>query len=187
LRSDGGKLSFAPGLVARLTAPDVFYPEGVKMRKTISSLVALMLVAAISVPVAAADKPVIEPVPAEDFTIPASICGFEVMAEILTNKEKAIMFSDGRTMVTGALKVGLTNLDDPTRSIVLNIPGPGAFDVSGALTATGPWLFFFAPGDLGEGSAPLLAYTTGRVLVDDTGFHLLAGKQTNLCPVLASM
>jgi hypothetical protein len=24
-------------------------------------------------------------------------------------------------------------------------------------------------------------------LVDDTGFHLLAGKQTNLCPVLASM
>lgn len=156
------------------------------MRNAISSLVAAMLVAAIAVPVAAADKPVIEPLPAEDFTVPASVCGFEVMVEILTNKGKAITFGDGRTMITGALSARLTNLDDPTRSIVLNIPGPGTFEESGVLTATGPWLWFFLPGDLGEGSAPLLAYTTGRVLVDDTGFHLLGGSQINLCTVLGS-
>jgi hypothetical protein len=50
-------------------------------------------------------------------------------------------------MITGMLKVRLTNLEDPTRSIVLNIPGPGSFDESG-LTATGPCLFCFLPAPL---------------------------------------
>jgi hypothetical protein len=156
------------------------------MRKTMISLAALMLVAAIAVPVAAADKPVKEPSPSDDFTIPASICGFEVTVEILTDKGKAITFGDGRTMISGALSVRLTNSDDPTSSIVLNIPGPGTFEASGVLTATGPWLFFFLPGDLGPGSPPILAYTKGRVLIDETGFHLLGGTRTDLCPVLAS-
>jgi hypothetical protein len=80
--------------------------------------------------------------------------------------------------------VRLTNLDDPTRSVVLNIPGPGTFDESG-LTATGPWLFFFLPGELGEGSPAILAYTAGRVRIDDGGFHQLAGTRTDLCPLLA--
>lgn len=155
------------------------------MRNTIISLAALMLVAVIAVPVAVADKPIIEPVPAEDFTVPASICGFEVLVEILTNKEKAITFGDGHSMITGALKVRLTNVDDPTRSIVLNIPGPGTFDESGVI-ARGPWLFFFAPGDLGEGSPPILVFTTGQVRIDEAGFRLLAGRQTDLCPLLAS-
>jgi hypothetical protein len=161
--------------------------EGLKMRKTISSLVAFMLVAAIAVPVATADKPVKEPSPSDDFTIPASICGFEVMVEILTDKGKAITFGDGRTMLSGALKVRLTNSDDPTSSIVLNISGPGKFESSGVLTATGPWLFFFLPGELGAGSPPILAFTKGQVLIDDTGFHLLGGTRIDLCPVLASM
>jgi hypothetical protein len=161
--------------------------EGMTMRKTIGSLLALMLAAAIAVPVATAEKPVKEPAPSADFTIPASICGFEVMVEILTDKAKAITFGDGRTMISGALKVRLTNSDDPTSSIVLNIPGPGTFEASGVLTATGPWLFFFLPGELGAGSPPILAYTKGRVLIDDTGFHLLGGTRTDLCPVLASM
>ena len=155
------------------------------MRKALSTVAALVMVAAITVPVAAASRPVIEPLPAEDFTIPADICGFEVAADILANNTKAIMFGDGRTMITGALKVRLTNLDDPTRSIVLNIPGPGTFDESG-LTATGPWLFFFLPDELAEGSPAILAYTTGRVRIDDTGFHQLGGTQTDLCPLLAA-
>jgi hypothetical protein len=154
------------------------------MRKALGSLAALVTVAAITVPVAAASGPVIEPLPAEDFTIPADICGFEVAVDILANNTKAIMFGDGRTMITGALKVRLTNLDDPTRSIALNIPGPGRFDESG-LTATGPWLFLFLPGELGEWSPAILAYTTGRVRIDDAGFHQLAGTRTDLCPLLA--
>jgi hypothetical protein len=155
------------------------------MRQALSSLVALVVVAAITVPLAVASGPVIEPLPAEDFTIPADICGFEVAVDILANKTKAIMFGDGRTMITGALKVRLTNLDDPTKSIVLNIPGPGKFDESG-LTATGPWLFFFLPDELGEGSPAILAYTTGQVRIDDAGFHQLGGTRTDLCPLLAS-
>ena len=156
-----------------------------RLSTALSSLAGLVVVAAIVVPVAAASGPDIEPVPAEDFTLPADICGFEVAVDILANKEKAIVFGDGRTMITGTLKVRLTNLDDPTRSIVLNIPGPGRFDESG-LTATGPWLFFFLPGDLGEGSPAILAYTTGRVRIDDAGFHQVGGTRTDLCPLLAS-
>ena len=156
-----------------------------RLRTALSSLAGLVVAAAIVVPVAAASRPDIEPVPAEDFTLPADICGFEVGVDILANKEKAITFSDGSTMVTGALKMRLTNLGDPTRSIVLNIPGPGRFSESG-LKATGPWLFFFFPGELGEGSPAILAYTTGRVRIDDAGFHQLGGTRTDLCPLLAS-
>jgi hypothetical protein len=163
----------------------IFYRKEVEMKKALSSLAALVILAAITVPGAAGSKPVIEPLPAEDFTIPANICGFEVGVHILGNKSKAIMFGDGRTMITGKLRVSLTNLDDPTRTIRLNIPGPGTISESG-LTATGPWLFFFVPGELGEGSPAILAYTTGRVRIDDSGFHLLAGSRTDVCPLLAS-
>jgi hypothetical protein len=150
-----------------------------------SLFAALVIVAAIMVPAAAAAKPIIEPLSADDFTIPGDICGFEVAHDFLVNKEKAIIFGDGRTMITGALKVRLTNLDDPTRSITLNIPGPGTFAENG-LTATGPWLFFFLPDELGEGSPGILAYTTGRVRIDDAGFHQIGGTRTDLCPLLAS-
>jgi hypothetical protein len=148
------------------------------------SLAALVLFAAIVVPAASASKPVIERLPAEDFTIPADICGFEVSVDILANRTKSIMFGDGRSMITGTLKARLTNVEDPTSSIVLNIPGPGRFNESG-LIATGPWLFFFLPDELAEGSPAILAYTTGRVRINDTGFHQLGGTRTDLCPVLA--
>jgi hypothetical protein len=156
-----------------------------RLRRPLGVFAALGCVAAVLVPVAGASKPVIEPLPAEDFGLPPDICGFAVGVDILANKAKAIMFSDGSSMITGKLKVELTNLDDPTSSIVLNIPGPGRFNESG-LIARGPWLFFFLPGELGEGSPAILAYTTGRVRIDDSGFHQLAGRRTDLCPLLAS-
>lgn len=156
------------------------------MRRAATTFAMLALLAMIVVPVAAADKPTREfvPVPSE-FTLDASICGFEVLVEVLTNKQYAITFSNGMTTVVGALSFRLTNLDDATQSIVLNIPGPGFFDESGVLTATGPWLFFFLPGDLGPGSPGVLAYTVGRVRIDETGFHLLAGRQVDVCAELA--
>jgi hypothetical protein len=155
------------------------------MRRTATTFVMLALSAMIVVPVAAADKPIREPAPApSEFTIDASICGFDVLVEVLTNKQYAITFSNGMTTVVGALSVRLTNIDDPTQSIVINIPGPGFFDESGVLTATGPWLFFFFPGDLGPGSPAVLAYTVGRVRIDDTGLHLLGGRRLDLCAEL---
>ena len=156
------------------------------MRRAAITFALLALLAMIVAPVAAADKPAREPLPApSEFTLDASICGFDVLVEVLTNKQYAITFSNGMTAVVGALSVRVTNLDDPTQSIVLNIPGPGFIDESGALTATGPWLFFFFPGELGPGSPGLLAYTVGKVRVDETGFHLLAGHQLDLCAALA--
>jgi hypothetical protein len=160
-------------------------PSVLRLRTGLFILSTLVVFAAIMVPRAAASKPVIEQLPAEDFTIPADICGFEVSVDILANKSKAIMFGDGRTMITGTLKVRLTNVEEPTSSIVLNIPGPGRFNESG-LTATGPWLFFFVPDELAEGSPAILAYTTGRVRINETGFHQLGGTRTDLCPLLAS-
>jgi hypothetical protein len=156
------------------------------MRRASTTFAMLALLAAIVVPVAAADKPTREFVPApSDFTVDASICGFDVLVEVLTNKQYAITFSNGMTTIAGALSVRLTNLDDPTKSIVLNIPGPGFVDESGVLTAAGPWLFFFFPGDLGPGSPGVLAYTVGRVRLDESGLHLLAGRQVDLCAELA--
>jgi hypothetical protein len=156
------------------------------MHRAATTFAVLALLAMIAVPVAAADKPTREFVPApSEFTLDASICGFDVLVEVLTNKEYAITFSNGMTTVVGPLSVRLTNLDDPTQSIVLNIPGPGFFDESGGLTAVGPWLNWFFPGDLGPGSAAFLVYTVGRVRIDETGFHLLAGRQLDLCAALA--
>jgi hypothetical protein len=153
------------------------------MRKAITTFAAAALLAlVVVVPAAIADKPTFEPLPADDFTIDASICGFPVSVEILTNNEKAITFSNGMTIVTGALSVRLTN--DPTQTIVLNVPGPGFFEESG-LIATGPWLFFFSPGELGPGSPGILAFTVGRVQISESGFQLLAGRQVNLCEQLS--
>ena len=89
------------------------------MHRAATTFAVLALLAMIAVPVAAADKPTREFVPApSEFTLDASICGFDVLVEVLTNKEYAITFSNGMTTVVGPLSVRLTNLDDPTQSIV---------------------------------------------------------------------
>jgi hypothetical protein len=52
-----------------------------RLSKALGSFAAVVVVAAIVVPVASSSKPVIEPLPAEDFTLPADFCGFEVAYE----------------------------------------------------------------------------------------------------------
>jgi hypothetical protein len=52
------------------------------MRRAATTFVMLALLAMIVAPVAAADKPIREPAPApSEFTIDASICGFDVLAQ----------------------------------------------------------------------------------------------------------
>jgi hypothetical protein len=136
------------------------------------------------VPSAAAEKPVREFLPASDFTISGS-CPFDVGLHIVQNNAYAITFSDGATLITGALKIRVTNLSDPSKTLDLNIPGPGLYTFSedGGLTidAKGPWVFFY-PG--------VLVYTTGHVIfsVSGAGVFSLAqqgGTMTDLCAVLA--
>lgn len=153
------------------------------MRKLALSIVGVVALLSAFVPLAAAEKPVREFIPASDFTISGS-CPFEVGVHIVQNKEYGITFANGATLITGALKVELTNLSEPTNSVALNIPGPGLFRFSddGGLTidAKGPWLFFY-PG--------VMVYTTGHVTfsVSAAGVFSLTqqgGTTTNLCTVL---
>ena len=136
------------------------------------------------VPGAAADSPSRDFVPASDFTISGS-CSFDVGVEVLVNKEYSITFSDGQTLVQGALKLRLTNLSSPGQSVVLNVPGPGLFTTGsdGALTidARGPWMFFF-PGTLvySPGHSTLVVSPEGAFTLTQQG-----GTFTDLCAVLS--
>jgi hypothetical protein len=153
------------------------------MRKyAVAALGVIALLAAVA-PSAGAAKPVREFVPASDFTITGS-CPFDVGVHILANNEHALTFQEGATLVTGTLKVRLTNLSNPQNSIDLNIPGPGLSSVSDngtfTLDARGPWLFFY-PG--------VLRYTTGHVIftVSPAGvisLTQLGGTRTDLCAAL---
>jgi len=146
------------------------------------------------VPIASADKPVrIPPGPVDDATLPDS-CAFPVVLHTDTNKGVTTIFADGRILVTGAVKVTLTNANDPTKSVTLNIPGPGTFttDPSGGplLTARGPWIFIFSPGNLGPGAPGALIYTTGKatLLGNPDGTQTFThdhGTTTDLCALLA--
>jgi hypothetical protein len=158
-------------------------------------LIFVSLVAAgILAPVAAADPPEHIPLPgSEPFVIEGS-CDFPVLLEEVANRTKLTIFSDGREVVTGQLKVRLTNLDDPSNSLVFNISGPGITtprdDGGFRLKATGAWRWFFAPGELGAGSPGMLVTTHGQARLVGTGegelsFELLSGTQREVCPRLA--
>jgi hypothetical protein len=165
-----------------------------KHLKPLMVSLAVATVAALSAPAAFAEKPIRQPpVPVADFTIPDS-CSFAVGVHADTNKEVTKTFSDGRTLVTGAFKFTLTNLANTSKSISINIPGPGTFTTTDdgglLLTAEGPWLFFFAPDELGLGTPGMLLLTTGRATLqfnpDGTEvFSHTTGTTTDLCAVLA--
>jgi len=153
------------------------------MRKLAICTLGILAVWCTLAPAAGAEKPAREFIPAADFVIEGS-CSFDVGAHFVVNKEYGITFSNGSTLVTGALKVTLTNLSNPSKSITLNIPGPGllTFNSDGGLTidARGPWLFFF-PG--------VLLYSTGHSLLNISAAGVFSltqqgGTSTDLCAVL---
>jgi hypothetical protein len=161
------------------------------MRRGVLTLCAVLFALAVA-PTAGADKPVKVPSPAEDFTITGA-CAFDVGVEFLTNKSFAIVFSNGVTITAGSLKVRLTNESDPSKSIEVNISGPGKFaptpDGGFVVEARGPWLFFFVPGELGPGSPGMLVLTKGQAIlaVDGSGNASFtpAANTTDLCAALA--
>jgi hypothetical protein len=108
--------------------------------------------------------------------------------------EVSTIFSNGRVLVTGAFKATLTNLDDPAKSIRVNIPGPGTFtttaDGGSLLIASGPWLLFFSPGQLGPGTLGQMILTTGlfTLLTNPDGsqvFTHTTGTTTDVCTLVA--
>jgi hypothetical protein len=147
--------------------------------------VGLAVAAALLIPsTAAADKPIREGLPAEDFTIQGS-CAFDVGLQVLVNKEFITTFSDGRQLITGQLVVRLTNVDTG-KPIDPNISGP-AFstpheDGSVTFQLSGRSLVFL-PGllELTSGPAVLEIDPAGNVV----GYTKTSAAAVDLDAVLA--
>jgi hypothetical protein len=119
------------------------------MRRLILLTVLLGLPLIIASP-ASATPPTREPLIAEDFTL-TDHCSFNIIVEFVQNNEVATTFYDQdgnvvRQLVTGALKVRLTNEEVPENSLLFNISGPGEFtpqqDGSTLLVGEGTWINF---------------------------------------------
>ncbi|HUF75776.1 MAG TPA: hypothetical protein VMM35_05825 [Longimicrobiales bacterium] len=160
--------------------------------KRLGILLITVLSGLVLVPAATADKPERFFLPSEDFVF--SCPSFDVSIEFLENNEYSTVFSDGRFLITGKLKIRLTNLSDPGNSMDANISGPGVItetsDGGFQLTAWGIWLFWFFPGDLGPGSPGTMLLTKGlaSATIDGTGnlaSFTPARNTTSLCPALA--
>jgi hypothetical protein len=129
--------------------------------------------AALLAPGAGADRPIREPLGDQNAT--GRFCpGFDVEIVTTANKEVAQIFSSGVTLVTGVLKVEVTNVSTG-ETLTLNISGPGKFSADGStISARGTWLLF---GEAGQLPGP------------DPGMLLVSGHTTlNLGPAgIASM
>jgi hypothetical protein len=161
-------------------------------------LVALLVtaLALVGAPSAAADKPVKIPIVIEPLTL-TGVCDFPVLLEAVgAQNQKIIVFSDGRTTINGQLTTRATNLNDPSKTWEGTSSGPvfldpradGSLDVKG----TGVNLWYFFPGNLGEGEPGALFLVKGlstEVIGPDgavvTGSFVHRGSIENLCVTLA--
>jgi hypothetical protein len=127
------------------------------VRRTLLAALAAVLL----VPTAAAERPGREPAPFPDFT--GQFCkDFQVSIHATQNKEVATFFSSGAALVTGVLKVEVTNLSTG-KTLALNISGPGTFSPDGTtVAARGTWLLFGEAGQL-PGPDPGMLLATGSI------------------------
>jgi hypothetical protein len=155
--------------------------------RTLAAAVTAAAAAALFIPVASADKPVIEPSPFPDAS--GRYCeDFDVLVHATTNRGRTYIFSSGAVMFTGALKVEVTNVESG-KTISLNISGPGKISAEGdVLTGSGPWLFFGEAGFFGPGSPPELSTNNGAIAIDltDGSFITRIGHSVDLCPLLSA-
>ncbi len=154
--------------------------------------VLLALLALLPASAALADKPTREPLPAEDFTL-TGVCPFPVRVEVMANKEKATTFTTKggeRTIVTGTLRVRLTNLATG-ESRELNVSGPVFVtpheDGSATVVLRGRSLIFSTPGST---IAPTLQLTSGPVVLEVDAKGAITqldqrGQAEDLCKALA--
>lgn len=146
---------------------------------------AAVLFAGLIAPAALADKPVREPLPAPPFLIVSGSCSFDVRIDFLASKEFSKIFTSGKQIITGRLVVRVTSLEDPSKSTVLNISGPGKEDISDPSTfnLSGSSLVFF-PGVLvlTHGPVSLTSDEDGNV----TSFTQTSQSSVDLCRVLGN-
>jgi hypothetical protein len=135
---------------------------------------------------AGAVKPEAAPAPFPEAT--GQYCeDFAVRIRATTNRGTIRVFSTGAAMITGTLKVEVTNLETG-KTIELNISGPARISSDGTtLVGTGAWLLFGEPGFFGPGSPRTLETSHGRLVVDlvDGSIVSQIGHRVELCPALA--
>jgi hypothetical protein len=158
-------------------------------------LFALATLAALALaPTASAQKPTKEPVEQPPDEVIEGICAFPVLIETVVNNEKLLTFPDGSMLITGTLKVRVTNVDDPANSRLLNISGPGKItptpDGGEIVEARGTWLWVFMPDELGPGEPGQIILTTGRARAvfeadGSASFTVLSGRRIDVCALLA--
>jgi hypothetical protein len=156
---------------------------------------ALVLLLCGIVPSAVA-QPEREDVPLAAFTL-EDICAFDVFIEPLTNREIQTTFFDRAGeprlfLVTGALKLRLTNVDTG-KSIDVNAPGPGRFipqDDGLTQVTEGPWVLFFPAGTFPGTPDAQLLFVRGRTVTEfdaagNPTLISLRGYVEDLCAALA--
>jgi hypothetical protein len=144
--------------------------------------VAVLATAALLAPAALADQPTRQPLPFSSFTIRGS-CTFDVLLEPVANKEVLTTFTNGMQIISGRLVVRLTNVSNPSKSVLVQVSGPGIEDLSNpsVFNLSGTSLVFF-PGTL------LLTRGPVSLTFDEAGnltFAQTSASSVDLCAVLA--
>jgi hypothetical protein len=155
--------------------------------------VALLL---LTVQSASADKPFRIPVVVEGPLILSGSCSFDVRLDVVKQTQKIIVFSDGRVTINGNWVTRVTNLSDPSKTIVFESSGPlfytpnadGTTTVKG--TGTNVWYFFANQTAPGAPGAVYLVRGLSTEVVDATGTPITGtfthhGYIENLCDTLA--
>jgi hypothetical protein len=152
------------------------------MHRLVVALAAL-LASAVLAPAALADKPIKEPLPAPRFFIVSDSCSFGVRIDFLANNEFIKVFTSGKTLITGRLVVRVTNLDNPSKSRVLNISGPGKNDLADPSTVhlSGSSLVFF-PGVMVQTHGPITVTLDADGNV--TSFTQTSSSSRDICALL---
>src|SRR5919197_3580806 len=132
------------------------------VRKALLAQVLGLALALITAPVASASPPTITPLAFTSAT--GRFCpSFDVTISAVTNMEKAITFSGGATIITGAFAVELTNLSN-NKSIEIKASGPVFISSTGtAATLRGQSLLIGEAGFFGAGAPPTLQFVSGVV------------------------
>ena len=158
------------------------------IHRTISCIVLGLAAAALLVPTASADQPIKEPLPFSDLT--GQFCeDFQVLVHATDNKEVIHIFSSGVALITGVLKVEVTNLETG-KTLALNISGPGKISADGStISGSGRWLLFGEAGQL-PGSGPGMMLVVGHLTLalGPAGIESIAVKGTteDVCAALAA-
>jgi hypothetical protein len=164
------------------------------MRRTaFRILLAITVLATLGLPGVAQAR---EPVLWEPYSVPPSLCGFQIDIGVVANNEYQTVttLDDGTTITkaTGRLVLSFTN-HETGFTIVRNVSGPSTrFDFSddtGTFVLEGLSFFTFGPISQGNTGEPGLVFTSGRVVLQ---FHAnivdsfsLTGEQVNGCALLA--